>query len=108
DQFRQGLIDLLMQRVEEVMRLEEARDAVVGVVVDENGAEQGLLGLQVVGRCAEGQGVRRSGAGGRSGRLAAGDGVHAPALGGFGNVAARSRRVFLILHRDGSTTAVPA
>ena len=50
DQLRQRLVDLLVQRVVEVVRLEEARDAVVRLVVDEDGAEQRLLGLDVVGR----------------------------------------------------------
>ena len=59
DQLGGGLVDLLMQRVEEVLRLQEAGDAVVRLVVDEDGAEQRLLGLQVVGSRPEGQRVGR-------------------------------------------------
>ena len=57
DQLGGRLVDLLVQRIVEVVRLEEARDAVVRLVVDEDGAEQRLLGLQVVGRGAERQRV---------------------------------------------------
>ena len=57
DQLGGRLVDLLVQRIVEVVRLEEARDAVVRLVVDEDGAEQRLLGLEVVGRGAEGQGL---------------------------------------------------
>ena len=77
DQLGQRLVDLLVQRVVEVVRLEEARDAVVRLVVDEDGTEQRLLGLDVVGRGAEGQGVGGLGACGRLGGLASGDCVHA-------------------------------
>ena len=52
-----GLVDLLVQRIVEVVRLEEARDAVVRLVVDEDGAEQRLLGLEIVGCGPEGQGI---------------------------------------------------
>ena len=38
-----------MQRIVEVVRLQEAGDAVMRLVVDEDGAEQRLLGFQVVG-----------------------------------------------------------
>ena len=77
------LVDLLVQRIVEVVRLEEARHAVVRLVVDEDGAEQRLLGLDVVGRGAEGQGVGARRRCRRVGGLAAGDCVHAPALGQF-------------------------
>ena len=48
-----------------MLRLEEARDAVVRLVVDEDGTEQRLLGLEVVGRGAEGQRVGAIGGSGR-------------------------------------------
>ena len=76
DQLRQRLEDLLVQGVVEVVRLEEARDAVVGLVVDEDGAEQRLLGLEVVRRGAEGEGIARVGASRGRGGLAAGECVH--------------------------------
>ena len=54
-----------MERIEEVVRIEEARNALVGIIVDQNGAEQGLLGVEIVGGCAErqrlGVGVRSAG-----------------------------------------------
>ena len=62
DQLGGRLVDLLVQRIVEVVRLEEARDAVVRLVVDEDGAEQRLLGLEVVGRGAEGQRLGRGAA----------------------------------------------
>ena len=52
-----GLVDLLMQGIEEVLRLEERGDAVHRLVVDEDRAEQRLLGLEVVGGLTEGQGL---------------------------------------------------
>jgi hypothetical protein len=48
DQLGGGLEDLLVQRIEEMMRLEKPRHAVVRLVVDEDGAEQRLLGLNVL------------------------------------------------------------
>ena len=42
------LVDLPVQRVEEVPRLEEIRDAVERLVVDQDRAEQRLLDLDVV------------------------------------------------------------
>ncbi len=54
-----------VQGIEEMLGPEEARDAVERLVVDEDGAEQRLLGLDVVGRAAErqrvvlGGGIRR-------------------------------------------------
>ena len=59
-----------MQRIVEVVRLEEARDAVVRLVVDEDGAEQRLLGLDVVGGGAEGLGLGGAGASAARRRLA--------------------------------------
>ena len=55
DQLRRRLVDLGVDRVEEMLRQQEGRDAVVGLVVDEDGTEQGLLGLDVVGDMAERQ-----------------------------------------------------
>ena len=81
DQLRQRLVDLLVQRIVEMLGFEEARDAVVRLVVDEDGAEQRLLGLEVVGRGAKGQRIGRGGLGRCLGGLAAGDCVHGPALG---------------------------
>ena len=52
DQARRDLVDAPVQGLEEVRRLEEVRDAVIGVVVDEDRAQQRLLGLDVVGRDA--------------------------------------------------------
>ena len=59
DQLGGRLVDLLVQRIVEMVRLQEARHAVVRLVVDEHGAQQRLLGLKVVGGGAEGA---RSGA----------------------------------------------
>lgn len=50
DELGRHLIDLAVQRLVEMAGLEEVRDAVEGVVVDEDGAEQRLLGLDVVWR----------------------------------------------------------
>jgi hypothetical protein len=52
DQFRRDLIDLAVQGLVEMRRFQEIRDPVEGVVVDEDGAEQRLLGLDVVRRLA--------------------------------------------------------
>jgi hypothetical protein len=41
-----------VQRVVEVRRLQEVGDAVERLVVDQNGAEQRLLDLDIVGRVA--------------------------------------------------------
>jgi hypothetical protein len=38
-----------VQRIEELLRLEEIRDALVRLVVDEDRAEQRSLGIKVVG-----------------------------------------------------------
>jgi hypothetical protein len=56
DQAAGGLIDRLMDRLEEVFRLQKIRHPIERVVVDQNGAEQGLFRLDIV-RCAP---VRRS------------------------------------------------
>ena len=52
DEFGRDLEDLAVQRLVEMRRLQEIRDAVEGVVVDEDRAEQRLLGLDVVRRLA--------------------------------------------------------
>ena len=54
--FAAMLVDLLMDRLEEMLRLEEVGDAVERLVVDQDGAEQRLLGLDVVRGAAK---VRR-------------------------------------------------
>ena len=89
DQLGSGLVDLLVQRIVEVVRLEEARDAVVRLVVDEDGAEQRLLGLEVVGRGAEGQGLGRGGLVRRLGGLAACGFGHGRAIADSASGAAR-------------------
>ena len=48
DQFAGDLVHLLMQRVEEVLALQEPRHALVGSVVDQDRAEQRLLRLEAV------------------------------------------------------------
>src|SRR5690606_37291622 len=53
NELRGDLVDLLVQRIGEMLGLEEAGDPVHGLVVDENGAEQGLLGFDVVRRLPE-------------------------------------------------------
>ena len=45
-----------MDRLEEMLRLEEVADAVKRLVVDQNGAEQGLLRFDIVRRGAIGRG----------------------------------------------------
>ena len=52
DQFAGDLEDLAVQRLVEMRRLQEIRDAVEGVVVDQDRAEQRLLGLDIVRRLA--------------------------------------------------------
>ena len=59
DQAAGGLEDLLVQRLEEMLRLEEIRDAVEGVVVDQDRAEQRLLRLDIVRRAPIGRSCRR-------------------------------------------------
>ncbi len=44
-----------MQRVEEMMRLQKAGDAVERFIVDEDGAEQSLLRLDIMRGLPEGQ-----------------------------------------------------
>src|SRR6185369_11150940 len=44
------VVDLLMHRIEEVRGLEEVRDAIERLVVDEDGAQQRLLDLDVARR----------------------------------------------------------
>ena len=51
-EFAGDLIDLAVDRLVEMRRLQEIRDAVIGVVIDENRAKQRLLGLDIVGRLA--------------------------------------------------------
>ncbi len=48
DQVAGELIELLVDRLEEMHRLEEIRDAVERLVVDQDGAKQRLLGLDVL------------------------------------------------------------
>ena len=57
DQVARDLIDLLMDRIEEMLRIEEIGDPVEGLVIDQDGAQQRLLRLDIV--WAE----RKSGAG---------------------------------------------
>ena len=45
---RGDLVDLLVDRLEEMRRLEEVGDAVERLVVDQDGAEQRLLRLDIV------------------------------------------------------------
>ena len=59
DQLRRHLVDAGVHRIEEMLGHEKARNPVVGLVVDEDGAEQGLLGLDVVGRRPAAGGRRR-------------------------------------------------
>ena len=51
DQAAGGLVDGLMDRLEEVLRLQKIRDPVERVVVDQNRAQQALFRLDIV-RCA--------------------------------------------------------
>ena len=53
DQAAGKLENALMDRLEEMLRLEEVGDAVERLVIDEDGAEQRLLGLDIVRRRAE-------------------------------------------------------
>jgi len=52
DQRRSGLEDARVQRLEKMLRQQKGRDLVAGFVVDQDGAEQRLFRLQVVGRGA--------------------------------------------------------
>ena len=51
NELRRQLVNILMDRFEEVPRLEEIADAVKRLIVDEYRAEQRLLGLDIV-RCS--------------------------------------------------------
>ena len=63
---RAMLVDLLMDRLEEMLRLEKVGDAIERLVVDEDRAQQRLLGLDIVRGGAIGRrGVRRRLARGR-------------------------------------------
>ena len=53
DQLRGCLVEARVQSVVEMRGLQEARDAVDRLVVDEDRAEQGLLGLEIMRRRAE-------------------------------------------------------
>ena len=53
DQAAAKLEDALVDRLEEMLRLEEVGNAVKRLVIDEDGAEQRLLGLDIVRRRAE-------------------------------------------------------
>ena len=48
DEAARGVIDLLMDRLEEMRRFEKIGDAVERLVVDQDGAEQRLLRLDIV------------------------------------------------------------
>src|SRR4029077_6195527 len=50
------VVDLPMDRLEEMLRLKEVADAVKRLVVDQDGAEEGLLRLDIVRRGAIGRG----------------------------------------------------
>jgi hypothetical protein len=54
------LEDLAVQRLEEMARLQEIRDPVEGVVVDQDRAEQSLFGLDIVRRLAVERRFRRA------------------------------------------------
>ena len=60
DQLGRRLVDLLMQRVVEMIGLQEARHAVVRLVVDEHGAQQRLLCFKVVRCHAVGGSLKRA------------------------------------------------
>ena len=49
------VVDAPMQRVVEMLLLEEARHPVAGLVVDQDRAEKGLLRLEIMGRGTEGR-----------------------------------------------------
>jgi hypothetical protein len=54
DQARQRIVDAAVHRIGEMFGLQEIGDAVEGVVVGEDRAEQGLFGFEIVRRRAEG------------------------------------------------------
>ena len=71
DQLGHDLEKAAMQGLEKVVRLQKARNAVKGFVVDQNRAKQCLLGLDVVRGLPEGQGIQaffQSCLGGESGK----------------------------------------
>src|SRR6516225_5962286 len=89
-----------------MLRLEEARDAVVRFVVDEDGAEQSLFGLDVVGRGPKREGVGRASLACDLSGLAACGFDHGREVGGFAQArqcdspaAGTEAPVFLVLHR---------
>ena len=51
DQLGAGIEDAPMNGIGEMLGLEKLRDPVVGEIVDEDGAEQGLLGVEIMWRC---------------------------------------------------------
>ena len=61
DQAAGGLEDGLMQRLEEVLRLQEVGDPVEGVVVDQDRAEQALFRLDIVRRAPKDRSSRVGG-----------------------------------------------
>ena len=48
DEFRGRLVNSSVYGIEEMRRLQEARNPVIGLIVDEHGAEQGLLRIDVM------------------------------------------------------------
>ena len=50
DQARRDLVDPPVQILDEVAGLEEVGDAVIGIVIDQDRAQQGLFGLDIAGR----------------------------------------------------------
>ena len=56
DPLRAGGVDAAVDRLVEVLGAQELRDPVIGLVVDQDGAEHRLLGLDIVRRDAEGGG----------------------------------------------------
>ncbi len=58
DQLGGVVVNAAVQRVVKMLRLEEAGNAVAGLVIDEDRAEEGLLGLKIVRRGAESRGFR--------------------------------------------------
>src|SRR5207344_1281360 len=55
DQLCRVVVDAPMQRIVEMLRLEEARHPVAGLVVDQDGAEKCLFRLKIMGWSAEGR-----------------------------------------------------
>ena len=56
DQGARGLVDGLVQRLEEMLRLEEIRDAIERVVVDQDRTQEALFRFDVVRRTPVGRG----------------------------------------------------